>query len=101
MKIRNHLHTVLIASAAFLGGMIVTQLVQSPTPAAQANMVIQGESFVALTAAIEDNNEGLFLLGAQTGDLIVYKTDRNGIQPVGFQNFSKLANPTGGAGGRR
>lgn len=80
---------LLTVSAAFLAGMITMKAVQSPSSQANAEMVVSGKSFVALTCRIEDNNEGLFLLDAGSGDLVVYTTDRDGITPLGYENMAE------------
>jgi len=83
----------LIASALVLSGMLALR-VGDYTQQADASLVINKDSFTLLTAMTSNQEESLFVLNNETGQLVVYKVSLGGrgnnVELVATQNLGRL-----------
>lgn len=83
----------LTASALILAGLLAVRM-GSFTPEANAELVLSKDSFTIMTARTAANDESLFVLNTQSGQLVVYGTELRGnggeVSPIGYQDMSVI-----------
>lgn len=65
----------LLASAFLLGGLLVVQLGDRFETEAHASMVVNQQNFTLMTASTRSNEEALFVMDDNSGQLMIYKTE--------------------------
>lgn len=65
----------LIASAFLLAGLLVVQVGDRLETPAEGAMVINQQNFTLMTARTRSNEEALFVMDDNSGQLMVYKTE--------------------------
>ena len=91
----------LIASAFFLGGLLLFTVAGRGVAPAQADMVIARDNFTLMTAQTRNGVESLFVLENNSGRLLVYNIDpRDDLELVANADmtevFAPIANRTNG-----
>lgn len=81
---------VLSLTAAFLCGMVVMRVLQSPPATAEASQVLFNQKVTLMTART-GNGDSLFVLDNSTGKMAIYAADARNFELIATQDFSRIA----------
>ncbi len=87
----------LIASAFVLGGLLITQVANTPNTA-EAGLVISRDDFTLLSARTRSGEESLFVINNNTNRLLIYTLNLTGnrIELAGGADLTTLFNTGAG-----
>lgn len=81
---------VLSLTAAFLCGMVVMRVIETPPATADASQVVYNGRVTLMTAGT-GNEDSLFVLDQSTGRMAIYSADSRKFELMATQDFSRIA----------